>query len=536
MNNRRVIVSLVLALLVGAAIAEIVSQSRAVLYHPDEMLNADAALNLFRHGDYTSRMFGGFRFDPAISTGILATWTDALVFAQDGNLFQARVVGRLLQLVVFVALITRLMRRWQHEVTVAAAGALAFWLTLVLTTDDESRTAYRGELWGALILAISLCFTRTRPLLASFVAGCAVWLVKLIYLPFALPLLIANVSSSRALESEREQRSLRCAALHAGCFLLPLAMWMALIWWTYDLETVARWLVSELVFAARHGLGVALPLDDVGIYGWRFEPVWNMTPFLRYPWSATARYLVPIATGTIVLSGYAILDGRGLLPSTPRHERIAVRGTIALVIAMCAWFFVLDPTQWGRHLLSVIYIGAAVSVYAIVAISAVPQRWGRATARAATAAAIVTTCLALITIAQQIRADYWKSSYAIGCGGPDLVTYRCTEQRVMPMFVEMVHRICPDVGDNISDVCITNRRAQFITAILERLREPGHDLDRDLAMTYLVRFMEHRTYRDWESFVADVRPIACGPGGEAVRNRLTAWGIDVTEERLGCVD
>src|SRR5690349_17634608 len=86
----------VFLLLLAAAIADIVFGSWAVLFTFDEILNSDAGVNFVLHGHYTSKFFGGFPFDPTISSGILTTWIDGVIFAAGGTLFQVRLVSRLL--------------------------------------------------------------------------------------------------------------------------------------------------------------------------------------------------------------------------------------------------------------------------------------------------------------------------------------------------------------------------------------------------------------------------------------------------------
>ena len=77
----------------------------------------------------------------------------------------------------------------------AAVIAAAVWVAMVPVGSHELRIINGGELWGFLYLLAGLCFVPRSPRMAALFWGLAVWLVKIIYLPFAAALLAYRYTS-----------------------------------------------------------------------------------------------------------------------------------------------------------------------------------------------------------------------------------------------------------------------------------------------------------------------------------------------------
>jgi hypothetical protein len=518
---------LLLSALLSTAIADIVWQARAVLFSFDEIVNVDSALNLVLHGDYTTKLFGAFPFDPIVSSGILTTWTDAVVLLAGGSLFEVRIVGRLLQLIFAVVLAVHFLGGRGVERRPAALIALALWLALLPSVDAELRTATRGELWSGLILAAGMSLSERRPCLASFGLGLSVWLGKMIYLPFAAAFLLAHVFD-RAACSPRERRR-RVVAVHTSAFLAPLLIWMGLIWVSRDAGTLVRWLFTQATFVLRHSSDLSLPLRQLPtLTGWRFEPAWGADQsFLAYPLSATLPFLAPIAIGLALLACLLLLARTGASHLSARERRVLIAGG-AVTPAFVFWFLAFDPTQWGRHLLPAAYVAIGLGFYSITAIVTQPRAWAAVARRLTISVCFGAALWSCVQVSEDIRAHHWRSSYSRSCDGRDLSAPPCMMTDALRVLQPLLEDICPHVGDNINDVCLIDERARFVEALLNPLRAEHDDRVRDMNAAYLLKFFQVRAYRDWHDYQADLRPLACGESDARLRERLAAEGIDVS--------
>ena len=119
---RSVKIVLLVALL-AVSVADTTILARNTLYSGDEIFNLDAILNFLTRGDYTTTQFGGYPFDPVVSSGVLATWPFGIVFHTGGSLYAARLACALLQLVAVFALVYRLARH--HALCPLDAGLFA---------------------------------------------------------------------------------------------------------------------------------------------------------------------------------------------------------------------------------------------------------------------------------------------------------------------------------------------------------------------------------------------------------------------------
>jgi hypothetical protein len=500
------------------AVAEIVQRSTTILYTPDEIINLDAAITFFRSGDYTTEKWQSIPFDPAISSGLLATWMDGLVFLSGGNLFHARVVRAVAHLGIAVFLTVVFLRSKSLRTPTAVVLALVLWLAVVVIPHHAERIVGPGEIWGFLYGVAGVLVARSHPVLATMLWGAATWLCKLIYLPFTLALLAAQIVSlgSEQRIDFRSRQCMRLVSIHTAAFLAPLALWMSIIWLQYDLETLVRWSVSYVTFAFTHSTG--LEMDTPGLQGWRFSPGWpEAQSLLRYSSDITLPYLIPLALAPLFVAGHALLRRGRMLRSTLR-KRYFLTAALVAVAVVSLWFFALDPTQWGRHLMTAVYVSIAISVYCAADI------WQQEALPRASVIGVVVVCFAFVVyrttadVIERQRSEGWKMSFAATCHGLDLVRPPCRQDEARQL-------IAAECGDNFT--CIQERREQFLRQA-QALAE-GSDATLGAAYTagFLVILVQHECYSDRREFERDFGPLLCAADDPVFRSYLEEAGLEV---------
>jgi hypothetical protein len=346
----------------------------------------------------------------------------------------------------------------------------------------------------------------------------AIWLCKLIYLPFALALLSAHVL---ALCSERNvdlrsRQFVHLALPQTAAFLAPLALWMSVIWLRHDLGTLASWCLSYINFAFTHSTGVEVDLP--GLQGWRFSPGWpEAMSLLSYSRDITLPYLLPLASGPLLLAGHALLRARGVLRSTPR-ERYFLNATVAAIGMLSLWFFVFDPTQWGRHLMTAVYVSIVLATYCFADIwkqKAVPSV-------ACTLAVVGLGAFVVYESAADVldeqRSTGWKMSFASTCHGLDLVHPPCRQDDARQL-------IAAECGDNVT--CIQERRRDFLHRAKTLLEGVPETEGTPYTAAFLVIYVQHNAYTERDEFENDFRPVLCSVDHAVFRKYLEEAGFDV---------
>jgi hypothetical protein len=200
------------------------------------------------------------------------------------------------------------------------------------------------------------------------------------------------------------------AGLHAGAFLLPLILWMGVIWIRYDTRTLAGWVFTQVVFVVRHSTDLTLPLSGLPtLPGWGFRPAWGADNFfLAYPLSATLPFLAPIAIGLMLLGCRLMLAVLGVLALSARERRVLIAGG-AVVALFVIWFLAFDPTQWGRHLLPAVYVAIGLGLYSTTTIVTQAGVWS-GTAKAIAVAICIGVALCRRTPSHAPAVTCWPRS------------------------------------------------------------------------------------------------------------------------------
>lgn len=540
----RTLTSLLAAVLGLAAIAEVVLRSRVTLYSGDEIFNLDAALNLFRRGDYTTWQFGGTPFDPAISSGILATWVQGATMIAGANLYVARVTTGLLHVALVCTFGYLLLRDRGCDRRAALLTAIATWLAALPITAHELRIVNPGELWGFVYLAAGVVLMGSRPTLAALCCGLSVWLCKIIYAPFAAAMLLATwLASPRS--GSRSLPPLAAAGPLALAFFAPLLAWMALIWLRYDATTVLGWILANAAFVVRHASGHALDVQGLPVLpGWRFEPQWPETSFLHMGSHVTLRSLLPLALGPTVRLVHAWLAATGRLEVAPNVRRVLDLACLT-VVAFAVWFLGFDPTQWGRHLLPAIYVSLAVAVYCTADLAtglgaraptrAATQRGSRAVE--ASAAVLLTAAVGyagLYTVRSD-QVDPWRPSYAKTChAGGDLLQPPCSQERAREIIAGLTRDVCGYADRAFDQQCMRDRAQAFFARAVEVSRTDSGNPTWVYAGAYILLFVQGWAYHNEQRFLEDVTPAVCSQPNPLFREYLEQAGMDLDRILAGC--
>jgi hypothetical protein len=454
--------------LVAVGASEIYCRARVMYFTPDEIHNLDPIVTFLRTGDYTSRSQGNHPFDPVTSAGVLATLLNGVVFLLGGSLFAVRLMNGLAQLAAAIALATALLRRAGLQAVDAAVIGAAVWVAMVPVGSHELRIILGGELWAFLYLLAGLYLAGRSPWGAALVWGLGVWLVKLIYLPFAGALLLAQVLS------DDRSRSLRGAAALAAWFLAPLFAWMAVIWIRHDFQTLLAWCFSFVAFVAKHSASVAL--NDLPTFpGWTFDPNWHNQAFLDGPWTYVRAYVIPLYIAGGALAAHTVLRFAGVVRPS-RRETFFLLAVVAALAVTVGWFFALDPTQWGRHLMPSVYVAVALAVYCAADVwRRVPPR-----GRAVVGPVLYAGLLVGSFYTSRYALDYtefwsWQASYSRTCRGGDVLSPPCSQNDAITLLTKWAGEICPGTRDPFhpGDHCMSDERTRFLARAVEVLEDPA---------------------------------------------------------------
>jgi hypothetical protein len=524
-------------LVLGAlAIGDIVCRSRVMLYSADEVINLDAILSFLTKGDYTSGRFGGVPFDPAISSGIIATWTHGAVFLLGGDLFAARLVAVLLHFAVASAIMIIFLRSRDCAPYACVLVALSLWICASLLPVHRSlEIVTTGEMWGFLFLVVGTFFARGAPLWAAFVWGLAVWVCKVVYLPFAIALLVASVHST-----EREKgiglRSiefLRLCSRNVLAFALPLVAWMGIIWLRYDLGTVAHWAACDLAFVTKHVTGITISaVTFPGIRGCTVPANWgNVAPFVYYSPSVVIPTLIAVAVGPLIVLGRIYLARRDAVALSTREMRFTAAGAVAVVL-FAAWFVAMDPTQWGRHLLPAVYASLGLTFYCVADIwQALPGR-ARVLQYGVGGAFVVTVGCCAWEIVDYFELMHWRMSYAKTCARGNVLNPPCQQDAAVAMMWDPGSALYVPPG--CDPQCFQDVKRRAVAQAEALLKDERGSTDEITTVGYALISLEHnRLYSDDTRFIEDFAPIICSESA-GFRRYLETAGLDAAQVSRQC--
>jgi hypothetical protein len=520
--------------LAAICLADIYYRCRWEIFFPDEVYNLDPILTFFRTGDYTSVSQGNHPFDPVLSSGILATWLNGLVYVIGGTLYRERLASALVQFGLVTYFAYRLLRSRGVVARDALVVALGAWTALILAGCHYLRIINAGELWGFVYLVAGCSFAERAPRLAAFVWGLGTWLAKITFLPFSGALLaaLALAESLRPVTGANSTfvgRLLVNSARLGFAFVAPLLLWMALIVVRYDFATLEHWMSSYVTFVAKHAADVRIA--DLPVYeNWRFDPPWTDVPLLSFGWPVTARYVGPLVVGAAAVVIYALLRVAGVVRSTLTETCLLV-GASAAGAAAVTWFFTLDPTQWGRHLMPSIYVSVFVALYCVSEI------YRTLAARPIVAAFIwVLAYAAVLTGAyyaygvtrDYAASNYWRLSYAQACRGSNVLLPPCQNNDTLDLVEKLGKEWCgPDTHMfSPTDYCKGNNRKRIVEHAVDILADANAPERLVHTGGYLLTLIQVYDYENRESFMDDFAPIVCGRPADPLHARLRTLGVD----------
>jgi hypothetical protein len=525
------VVWLVVALAMAmVGVRDTLVRARVAPYSPDEIINLDAALTLFGHGDYTSARFGGVPFDPSISSGIAVTGVEGFVLACGGTLASARAIHSLGVLALAGGVAIVVLRRFGLGLAMAAAVAASMAVAAQSILNHDLRLTHPGELTAVVYLAAGALLARRHPLAAAWIWGVALWWGKTLIAPGALALLAALLWR-RAREGHQGLAAATLSPL--AMFLAPLAIWVLGIALRYDVATAAQWCTTQLAFVAKHSTGRALSLGgDLLLPGWRFDPQWTARSFLRLPGPALIAATWPLFVGPL---GVALwLSHRGACRDRAHGPDPAMSLAVLLAVgALALWFFAFDATQWGRHLLPAVYASLGLLVVAAGAL------WvgGSRVSRAGALALLGIMVAAAWSGAERSRAfesmHAWKPSYAGGCRGPQVLSLPCMQDEALVQLALVTAEACGPSSVALDQMCL-RLHAQ---ACLGRARElvalsPGIESDADTA-AYMVSLLSYYAYREPGHFLDDLALAVCDqPGGASAGAYAFLGRIGIDQQAL----
>ena len=498
-----------------------------MLYAGDEVYNLDAAVNFFTRLDYTTNGLGGHPFDPVVSSGILTSWTNGLVFIFHGNLFHARLITGLTLMVVSCFLTWIFLRQRDFSPINCSLIAVALWTALIPVGSHYTRIINPGELWGILYIVAGCLMISRSPIGAAFLWGLAVWLVKVIYLPIALPLLAALAISARQQGSSGEEGSTpRRLAIF---FVLPLLIWASLIFLRYDASTLIGWASSYLNFVGKHTAELSissLPTPSE----WRFDPDWSHNnPFMSWGWNFTGPYLIPLALSLTVIALYALFSISGHIRSGTREQHLFWAAVVGMTIEV-VWFFAIDPAQWGRHMMPGLYLAIALALYSSVKIweSSTRSTLGITVGSAIVGLSIlISGYVSATSTSNYTSTRHWKGSYAKTCKGRNVTQAPCKNQEALKLIHQLAVEFCDSENPfDANDQCMFKERKRFLERGLQVLANPDAEQASIDNAGYMILLIQSYNYLFEDEFISEFGSLICHRLSGQFEERLRAIGLD----------
>ena len=380
----------------------------------DEIVNSQAAYAFFTEGNYTSIAIGG-RFHPGITTGIATTWISGLAWLLGGNLFAVRLA---LSLVIYVqVLLLSVVIIKKREGSLLQAWAMAVVLIAVLTRWIPYCWGFirnLGELQGALFVAWSLIFIRERPYWAFLCLGASVWGCKFIYFPVAVCILVVYGLTFSGLFFKKALHLFLCLLL----FFLPLLTWVLIISVVYDQAEGIAWLRGFYGYVTSGNSGLK-ENTHFTFWGRLQDPQleWNTMPA-----KFRKRILFFLFCPTIYLIGLFVMR---IFTFRFQLKPLLILGLWGCLCFYYAWYFIMSPTMWVRHIQPGIYLSVGIVTFFILE----SILWARARGSARLTQAGLILMLIIFTGIETSKAYKIfpvmnpKSSYARECA--DLYSEKC---------------------------------------------------------------------------------------------------------------
>jgi hypothetical protein len=346
--------------------------------------------------------------------------------------------------------------------------------------------------------------------------------------------LLVGLVVAESIGTEREndrglaRRLLESSARLGVMFVAPLLLWMALIAVRYDVDTLEHWVFSYVTFVAKHAADVRVM--ELPVYqGWRFDPAWNAMPLLGFGWRETWSYLGPLVVGWSGSRRLRVVARRRVLVRLSPRRSFSQAACAAAAMAV-TWFFTLDPTQWGRHLMPAIYVSVFVALYCggeiYRSVAAKP------------AAAIVVGALAYAAVltgayyAYSVTRDYaasnhWRISYSRNCRG-NVLEPPCQNNDTLDLIEKLGKEWCgPDTQMfSPTDYCKGNNRRRVVEHAIDILGDPEAPKRLLHDGGYLLTLIQVYDYQTRESFLDDFGSVVCHRPTEPLRRRLLDLGVD----------
>jgi hypothetical protein len=278
-----------------------------------------------------------------------------------------------------------------------------------------------------------------------------------------------------------------------------------------------------MAFVVKHATDVqvgALPVYE----GWSFDPDWKASPLLSHGWRNTVSYVWPLIAGGILFATYLTLRARRRITSSLPETLILVAVSTALAIGL-AWFFLVDPTQWGRHLMPMIYVAMALGLYCAAEICRSVPRTGRAAAWSGVlvcAAVLVAGGFAYASTRSYVASEGWKVSYAKTCRATPPLMPPCHNGDALNLVDALAKEWCgPETrAFSPTDYCKVKNRDRFVAHAIETLADPTASEKTVHTAGYLIALIQSYDYPVRDDFLEDLAPLVCGRREEPLLSRL----------------
>jgi len=357
----RAMMVLAMAALLALAVLH-VSRTATDSVRFDDAFIANVAKNVARHNGYSSAFYAIRPFDPEITTGPALILPAAALIGLFGNRYYVPNLAYVLCTWTLLGLVLWTLRR---RLMGLQASASVFVIAFGLIVFSTQEFGLLGEIPAALMMALGAlaltdpAFPTRRAVLAGLWFGCAVTtkVIALLALPAFVGYLVLR-------DGERRPRTRRWAGFLGGASL-PLGLrelWCVAAdggpigWIDAKRQDFNIMFGPDSLSGAQTGLaGLASPRVFV-------ETLVRNTGTLASEWGGMlALAAACVATGAAVW--------RSVRPVEPRSRSVHDAGLVLLLAAVThlAWWLLLSPTGWTRHLLpgTVYWLMALSSLIAV---------------------------------------------------------------------------------------------------------------------------------------------------------------------------
>lgn len=325
----------------------------------DETQSVVVALNFFTRLLYSiepAKPYLG-AFYPEMSIGLLSSWPSGIGWGTGGDLLVSRLASIAYCLGLWIAAGYLAMRartsadRW----TALTIGCLATAAGVLACPDAAAIIVHaQGEVSGGAWLAFGYLLLPSRPRLAALVLGLCVWHTKFIFLPFAL----AGMTWATCTHASTARARAVLALQMLACFLVPLAVWMILIWLRIGADGFAEWATRRFGWYGRGNSGLTGAPVVQGLAERLASP--------RLDWAGLFT-MVKLRVLILLFAPVAVLAAKVARRRTASRSEPALdllQSLLALtLLAFAWWYFFWNQFMWVRHVEPALLVGFAVLVY-----------------------------------------------------------------------------------------------------------------------------------------------------------------------------